>query len=283
MIYLYAHTGREHGLDSLRRVAAIYEKLSKKGLEAEILLNDFRAQRVGMDMGLPPAIPIESIKDIDAVAKRGDSVVIDSPEDDGGRLEKFVSDFSRVVRVATASGDGPKYGEIVLDPLEIDGRYGMWQFRELKLPEVDANGRVLLYYGDSDPDLYLLENAQNLAFDSVEAIFGEYFYVKYEDSYREFFATMHESSEYETLLLQGYALMSSSLQIALEAALNGVKTLYLERGESTTKIRRVLELCGAFRASIEDREAIGTFIEDSVREGARERKIKGSDIYHLFV
>ena len=282
MIYLYAHTGREHGLDSLRRVAAIYEKLSEKGLETEILLNDFRAQRVGMDMGLPPAIPIESIKDIDAVAKRGNSVVIDSPEDDGGRFEKFVSDFSTVVRVATASGDAPKYGEIVLDPLEIDGRYGMWQFRELKLPEVEANGRVLLYYGDSDPDLYLLENARNLAFDSVEAIFGEYFYVKYEDSYGEFFGTMHESSEYETLLSQGYALMSASVQIALEAALNGVRTLYLEREESTPEIRRVLELCGASRASIEDREAIGSFIEDSARKSVGERKITQSDIYHLF-
>jgi hypothetical protein len=93
---------------------------------------------------------------------------------------------------------------------------------------------------------------------------------------------MHESSEYETLLSQGYALMSASVQIALEAALNGVRTLYLEREESTPEIRRVLELCGASRASIEDREAIGTFIEDSARKSAGERKITQSDIYHLF-
>jgi hypothetical protein len=42
-------------------------------------------------------------------------------------------------------------------------------------------------------------------------------------------------------------------------------------------------LCGASRASIEDREAIGTFIEDSARKSAGERKIKSSDIYYLFV
>ncbi len=81
MIYLYAHTNMKKNLDSLRRTKALYHFLTKNGLECEILVNDYRAQLLGRDWGLPLATTVETIKDIDAVAKRGDRVIIDSDEE----------------------------------------------------------------------------------------------------------------------------------------------------------------------------------------------------------
>jgi len=89
VIYLYAYTNFKDGLDSLRRVAVIYWSLKEKGIEAEILLNEYRAQLLAREWGLPLGTTIETIKDIDAVATNEDIILIDSPETIEGKVLNY--------------------------------------------------------------------------------------------------------------------------------------------------------------------------------------------------
>jgi len=52
MIYLYAYTNFKKGLDNLRRILAIYDYLTKKGLNCEILVNEYRAQLIAKEWGI---------------------------------------------------------------------------------------------------------------------------------------------------------------------------------------------------------------------------------------
>ena len=115
MICLYAYTNHRADLDSLRRMGALWEMLNRRGIEAELLVNDYRAQLAGRELGLPAATTVETIMDIDAVAQHGDTVVIDSPENAGERMERYVAKLERVIRVSPCGGES-LCGETVIDP-----------------------------------------------------------------------------------------------------------------------------------------------------------------------
>lgn len=114
MVYYYAFTGHKHGLDRVKKAAVILNKLRAKGIETMLLVNDFRAGLVAREFGVPESVTIETIQDIDAIARSGDSVIIDSPEDDHGRLVKYCSDFKEVFRFAQTADDKSIYGEVML-------------------------------------------------------------------------------------------------------------------------------------------------------------------------
>jgi len=97
LIYLYAYTNFKDGLDSLRRVAALYWELQKESIDCELLVNDYRAQLLARSWGLPLATTIETIKDIDAVATPEDIVVIDSPESIEGKVLGYGEYFKKVI------------------------------------------------------------------------------------------------------------------------------------------------------------------------------------------
>ncbi len=99
MVYLYAHTNMKKNLDSLRRIKALYDYLSENGIECEILVNDYRAQLLGREWGLPLATTIETIKDIDAVAGREDSIIIDCDEELEGKVLNYPAYFEKVIYI----------------------------------------------------------------------------------------------------------------------------------------------------------------------------------------
>lgn len=112
-LYYYAFTGHKYGLDRMKRGAVILNKLRDRGIDTMLLVNDFRAGLVARDFGIPESVNIEGIQDIDAIAQTGDCVIIDSPEDDHGRLVKYCSDFKRVFRFAETTEDKSIHGEVM--------------------------------------------------------------------------------------------------------------------------------------------------------------------------
>ena len=224
MIYLYAYTNHRSDLESLRRMGALWEILHEAGIEAELLVNDYRAQLAGRELGLPPATTIETIMDIDAVAEYGDTVVIDSPEDAGERMERYVERFARVIRVMPGGGES-RYGERVLDPFDPETLlYRRYDSRS-------REERTVLIYGDSDSDKRLLEASGVLAGRGWGLYWGHYFYVKYEDLLAERFDPIYESDEYPELIASARRVVTAMPQTALEAASAGAEVLYLRRGE----------------------------------------------------
>ena len=156
-LYYYAHTGHKIGLDRVKKAVVILKKLEEQGIETVLLVNDFRAGLVAREYGVFGAVTIEGIQDIDAIAETGDSVIIDSPEDDHGRLVKYVSDFKKVFRFATDDEDRSIHGEIMLE-LECRDENCLSSviINDIYFDEHKKEERTLFFLGDSDADKTIL-------------------------------------------------------------------------------------------------------------------------------
>jgi len=111
MLFYYTNTGHKIGLERLRRGAALLKRLASQGIETQLLVNDFRAGLVAKELGVKEYVTVETVQDIDAIAQFGDSIIIDSPEDDHGRLVKYCEDFKNVWRFEVGSDDLSVHGE----------------------------------------------------------------------------------------------------------------------------------------------------------------------------
>jgi len=221
MLYYYANTGHKMGLERLRRGVALLNTLSEKGIESQFLVNDFRAGLVAKDLGLKNYVTVEGVQDIDAIAEHGDSIIIDSIEDDHGRLVKYCEDFKNVWRFAHDENDKAIHSEIVLDrdTVLVDDMY----FKEMK-----KENRVLFFLGDADYDKIILNNADFFRSVDMELLLGNYFFVKYEDDLAKLFSTLHEPEEYVDLIKSSSTVVTVSSQAALEAKVAGANVVYLD-------------------------------------------------------
>ncbi len=246
-IYYYAYTGHKYGLDRARRAVAVLKKLKQEGFDTMLLVNDFRAGLAVKDLGIPESIHIEGIQDIDAVAQIGDVVIIDSPEDDHGRLVKYCSDFKQVFRFAEHAEDKSIHGEIMLtldckeknkeciSSVIVDDVY----FEEHKKEE-----RTLFFFGDSDANKTILTNADFFKKNQMELLLGHYFYVKYESDLKKLFTTLHESEEYVDLICSSSHVVTASYQTALEACATGAKVTFIEMKPLSEQEKELLKSLG---------------------------------------
>ncbi len=242
-LYYYAFTGHKYGLDRMKRGAVILNKLRESGVETMLLVNDFRAGLVARDFGVPESITIEGIQDIDAIAQIGDSVIIDSPEDDHGRLVKYCSDFKSVFRFSEHLEDKSIHGEVMLrldckdesciSSLIVDDTY---------FEEHTKENRTLFFLGDSDANKTILNNADFFKDMNMELLLGNYFYVKYESDLEKIFDTLHEAEEYMDLICSSSRVITASFQTALDASVAGAEVIFIENNELCEGQREILNL-----------------------------------------
>ena len=195
-----------------------------------MLLNDFRAGVALKEHGVVEHVTIETILDIDAVAERGDSVIIDSDEDDKGKLELYVENFKHVWRFAKSPDDYSLYGETVW---RCDVEQGQQSSvvvhpRYLEAPQ-SKEDRLLFFLGDSDHEKVILNHSDFFdAFkEKMELLLGHYFFVKYEERLAEVFHKIIEPEEYYEVLKEYQNILTSSVHIAIEAKANGLNVLFL--------------------------------------------------------
>ena len=229
MLYYYANSGHKIGLDRVKRGAALLKKLNTSGVEAQLLVNDFRAGLAAKELGVKEYVTVETVQDIDAIAQFGDSIIIDSPEDDHGRLVKYCEDFKNVWRFEVGKDDAPVHGEILfkvncqddscLNAVIVDDSY----FEEREKEE-----RTLFFLNDADYDKIILNNEAFFKSLNMELILGNYFFVKYEDDLAKLFSTLHEPEEYEELVKGSSHIVTASAQTALEAKASGANVVYLQ-------------------------------------------------------
>jgi len=229
MIYYYAHTGHKIGLERARRGVTVLRQLEAAGREVQLLVNDFRAG-VAMkeEQGLKDYVNIETVQDIDAIAQMGDSVIIDSDEDDHGRLVKYCADFKTVYRFAHDEEDVSIHGETLFRPdcqnpeceeaVIVDARY---------FDETSKTERVLFFLRDYDHDKTILNNAEFFKRFDMELLLGHYFFVKYENELEKLFAMLHEPEEYTELISGSTTVVTASAQAAVEAKASGARVIFL--------------------------------------------------------
>ncbi len=222
MLFYYANTGHKIGLERLRRGAALLNSLSNKGVETQFLVNDFRAGLVAKELGVKDYVTVEGVQDIDAIAEHGDSIIIDSIEDDHGRLVKYCEDFKNVWRFAHDENDRSIHEEIVLgiNTVLVDDMY---------FEKIDKEERILFFLGDADYDKVVLGNEDFFKAFDMELLLGNYFFVKYEDDLAKIFSTMHEPEEYTDLIRSSSCVVTASAQTAFEAKASGAKVIFINR------------------------------------------------------
>jgi len=238
MLYYYTNTSHKLGLERLRRGAALINRLAENGEETQLLVNDFRAGLVARELGVVEYVTIEGIQDIDAIAQNGDSIIIDSLEDDHGRLVKYCEDFDTVWRFAHDAEDKAVHSEVVigLDTVLVENTY----FDDKK----EKEERILFFLGDADYNKTILGNEDFFKAFDMELLLGNYFFVKYEDDLAKLFSTLHEPEEYEELIKGSTTLVTASSQAALEAKASGAKVIYLRLPERELYTTTLLESYG---------------------------------------
>jgi hypothetical protein len=232
MLYYYAHTGHKVGLERARRGIVIKRALQEQGIEMQLLVNDFRAGVALKDQyGIAEYVTIETVQDIDAIAQMGDSVIIDSNEDDHGRLVKYVADFKQVWRFAHDENDRSIHGEILFrtgcddasceESVIVDALYFEKKAKE---------ERVLFFLRDYDHDKTILNHRDFFAQFDMELLLGNYFFIKYEDDLAQLFSVLHEPEAYVDVIGGSTTVVTASSQSALEAKAGGAKVIFLNVG-----------------------------------------------------
>ena len=243
MLYYYAFTGHKHGLDRMKRATVILKKLREQGVESMLLVNDFRAGLVAREFGIAESVTIETIQDIDAIAELGNSVIIDSPEDDHGRLVKYCSDFKSVFRFAESPDDKSIHGEIMLTPdCNDENCISSIIVDDVYFEEHQKEERTLFFLGDSDADKLILNNADFFKENRMELLLGHYFYVKYEDDLAKIFDKLHEAEEYTELICSSSRVVTASFQTALEACVAGSEVVFIDINKISSKEKELLKL-----------------------------------------
>jgi hypothetical protein len=244
MLYYYAFTGHKHGLDRVKKAAVILKKLREHGVETMLLVNDFRAGLVAREFGIAESVNIETIQDIDAIAKIGDSIIIDSPEDDHGRLVKYCSDFKEVFRFAQSADDKSIHGEVMfrLDCKDDEDCISSIIVDDIYFEEYEKEDRTLFFLGDSDADKIILNNADFFKDNKMELLLGHYFYVKYEDDLAKLFTTLHEAEEYTDLICSSKRIVTASFQTALEGSVSGAEVVFIDLNIISEEERKILLL-----------------------------------------
>jgi hypothetical protein len=227
MLYYYANSGHKIGLDRVKRAVALLKALNEKGVETRLLVNDFRAGLAARELGLRDYVTIEGVMDIDAIANTGDSIIMDTPEDDRGRIEKYCSDFSSVFRFANSAEDEVRVSEVLFRPeCDEEGCIEALIVDSMYVSEPKEE-RVLFFLSDADYDKEILSNKAFFQDSGMELLLGNYFFVKYEDELATLFDRLHEAEEYEELLKTSSHVVTASGQTALEAHACGAKVVYI--------------------------------------------------------
>ena len=235
-LYYYAHSGHKNGLDRVKKATALLKHLNGAGLDTMLLVNDFRAGLVAREFGITESVSIETIQDIDAIAQHGDVIIIDSPENDRGRLEKYCTEFKQVFRLAQSCDDVSRYGEVML---HIDCKdeecISSLIIDDIYFEEYEKVDRTLFFLSDSDTDKTILSNGDFFEGEEMELLLGHYFYIKYEEDLAKVFKKLHEPEEYIELISNSKRVVTASLQCALEAGVSGAEVVYI--------LTEPLELC----------------------------------------
>jgi hypothetical protein len=229
--YYYAYSGHKHGLDHVRRGVAIIRALKEKGVEMQLLVNDFRAGLAAKELGAESAVTVETIMDVDAMAKRGDCVILDTPEDISGRIEQYAAEFAPLFYVTDKCDYRSHADEIVLKPSCEESE------NCIETPMIDSayfdvlpkEDRTLFFFGDADYDKEVLSHTDFFQGLGMEILLGHYFFVKYEDDLAKIFKILHEPEEYSELIRSSSRVVTASAQCALEARASEAEVVYMRK------------------------------------------------------
>ncbi|GEM_PF-377265 len=265
--YYYAFSGHKWGLDRVKRGVALIKQFQTKGIAMTLLVNDFRAGLAAREFGVDDATTIETIMDIDAVAQRGDTVFIDSPESEwDSRAEQYSDLFKSLFYVTDDCEAKSMSREILLKPICNDGEDCIvsWIIDPDCFEILPKSDRVFFFFGDADYDKELLNHLDFFGSMKMEMVSGHYFFVGYEEKLQPYFDTMHEAQEYRNLICTGKLIVCASLQCALEARAAQADVIYIQKEQDLPCLIHRLEAFGIKVINGFDKKALMDTINNQV-------------------
>ncbi len=220
MIYLYAYTNHKEGLDSVRRAKVIYDALKKQGIEISLLLNEFRAQLLAKEWGLPKGLTVENVNEIVNIAQKSDIVIVDTNETFFQEFLDFANDAT--VIYLNSSCEEKNYPNIITIDLFKDGAL----YPKIA-PSTTQNEQIALVFKDSDYEKILLQYLDTINTKKMDLYWGIYFFVKYEEKLKKYFNSIIESENYYEILQNYNFFITASQQIAIEAKANNKAVIFL--------------------------------------------------------
>jgi len=258
MTYIYAYSNNKTSLSRLRRMAVVYRMLKKHNISAQMLTNDFRASASASRMGVPSCVNIQTIWDIDSIANRGDNLIIDSPEDDAGKVEIYNELYPHLIPISSDNDYMKNYKDAIeITPL-VDDVY----ISSAKLPKKQKR---VLFFADADSAKSLLSYADGFEGLGLELLLGEFFYPGYDDELLESFPIQLESDEYEETISSYDTVVTASMQCAYEALASGARSIYVDRGMSDKSKLDFLEMIGISIVSIDNLAILPKLLESKKR------------------
>jgi hypothetical protein len=223
---------------------AVIKALRDEGIEMRLLVNDFRAGLAAQELGVAGAVTVETLLDVDAVAERGDGLVLDTPEELSRRLEQYADRFHPLFVVSETNERVSHYGEIVLKPSCVGEAHCIETpivDREYLDASADKEGRPLFIFGDADYDKVLLSHRGLFEGLGMDLLLGYYFFVKYEGELANLFHELHEPESYMELVKSRQKILSASAQSALEARAAGAEVAYIGLKEAPDALKEQMQ------------------------------------------
>ena len=236
MQYYYAHTGHKGNLDALRRGVAYAKKQKSDANQTKILVNDFRAGLVARELGFDDVTTIETISDIDLVLELGDTVVIDSTEDLPLQFREYCDNF-KVAVISMGKEREQLFNETIIDICKKENML----IDDIYKKEHKKTKRVLFFGGDSDHEKSIVKQKDFFRGLKAELLLGHYFFVNYEKELRESFDILHDSEEYQEMIIGSSDIITTSLQCAIESKSAGANTVFIAINELTSFASNLLE------------------------------------------
>lgn len=236
MFYYYAHTSHKEGLESVRRGVACLKEAKRREVGYKLLVNDFRAALVAKELGIDGAVTIETIRDLDVVLSRGDTLLIDTNEELPRKFERFCSEF-KVFRMAQKCDEKSMFNENIVYPWSENSIFVDSIYRE-HLPKTQ---RILFFGGDGDPQKSIIDHKNFFDGLGMEILLGHYFFVNYEKELANIFDVMHESEEYTDLIRTSSDIITTSVQCAIESRISGANVIFIAQRPLLECIKNLFE------------------------------------------
>jgi len=204
-IYLYAKTGHNLGLEALRRISVIANKLQEQNLDVTVATSDYRASTyANRYLGVHKAVGIDILTNLPNIAHRGDIIIFESDEP-SEITKEYMQKFASILYEVGANKD--------ILPVLVDDKFQNSNYAIEKT----------IFFGDDDYDNWFLDfvNQSKIKQEDISLLMGHYFFLGNEDKFANNFANIIDEEEYEDTIRNSKYLLTASMQSALESIHSG--------------------------------------------------------------
>lgn len=207
-LYIYAKSGHNFGLESVRRCSAIYKKF--KNTLPLLTTADYRAASFAKaELGVKKGAGVDVIENLPNMMKRRDILIFDSDEPSDIML-KHMDDFCEIL--VEVGKDIPK--DIVdnefFTPIQIQREKGY-------------------FFADDDYEDELTPFFESSKQTNIPMLLGHYMFLGSEDKFEPYFSEFFEDEMYAEFIKSTKYLLTSSVHAALESHASGNNPIFYAR------------------------------------------------------